>query len=110
MECSISLGFLPVRPELPDFDMEKESLYAVFQKLHHPPAWAKQDMEAVVADRELGELLGVPKGSPCLLSERTTYDEEGVPIEHNVTYFRGDRCRFTVNLTNPSLVKSSVTT
>lgn len=105
---ALQTAYVPLKffPEIVDVDFERESLYAVFQRFGRTPAWAKQDMEAIVLqDEKQAELLGTSLGAPGLLSERLTYDLEGNPIEFTVTLFRGERYRFTVHLTNPELVK-----
>jgi len=105
---ALQTAYVPLKffPGIENVDFEKESLYATFKKFGRPPAWAKQDMEAIVIqDLEQAELLGVAPGSPGLVSERLTYDLDGNPIEFTITVFRGDKYRFTVHLTNPEFAR-----
>jgi len=105
---ALQTAYVPLKffPGIENVDFEKASLYATFKRFGKPPAWAKQDMEAIVIqDLEQAELLGVAPGSPGLVSERLTYDLDGNPIEFTITIFRGDKYRFTVHLTNPEFAR-----
>lgn len=105
---ALQTAYIPLKffPGIADIDFEKESLYTTFRRFGKTPAWAKQDMEAIVLkDAEQSEILGAAIGSPGLLSERLTYDLEGNPIEFTIALFRGEKYRFTVHLTNSEFVK-----
>lgn len=106
---ALQMAYVPLKlfPGIENICFERESLYATFRKFGRAPAWAKQDMEAIVLkDVEQAKLLSTTVGSPGLLSERLTYDLEGNPIEFTITLFRGERYRFTVHLTSPEFVKA----
>lgn len=53
---------------------------------------------ASLADRRLGEALGIDPGDPILVIERIFYDLEGRPIELAVNRYRTDRFRHHVRL------------
>ncbi len=74
------------------------SLYAylrargvLFQRAH-------QTLEAVLAEAEQAELLGVLPGAPLLLLERLSYNQAGQPMEFVRAYYRADRFKFFVDL------------
>jgi GntR family transcriptional regulator len=63
----------------------------------------EQTMEPTVTDQEESALLGIPLHSPALLVERVTWTAERKVIEFVQTLYRGDRYRFTVELTRPTV-------
>jgi GntR family transcriptional regulator len=73
------------------------SLYALMRDCYaRGPARAIERLEAVKAREQDAERLKVPVGSPLMLVERTSYDDEGTPIEFSRDRHRGDRTRFVV--------------
>ncbi len=77
------------------------SLYAylrehgiLFQRAH-------QTLEAVLAESDHAEFLGVLPGAPLLLLERLSYNHEGQPLEFVRAYYRADRFKFFVDLSQP---------
>ncbi len=55
-------------------------------------------IEAVGADRHVAEALDIKRGAPVLGMERTTYNAEGVPVDFEEMFYRGDRIRYTMRL------------
>ena len=73
------------------------SLYALLEReFGATPGEAEEDIEVVNATGEESALLGVAEGDPLLLIRRTSYDEQGRPMEHSKDLFRGDRTRISV--------------
>lgn len=73
----------------------RESVYAIMRDCYgRGPVRAVERLEAVPARPQDAELLKVPEGSPLMLVERTSYDEDDVAIEFARDRFRGDRARF----------------
>lgn len=60
---------------------------------------ARQTFEAKPADEYEAELLEIDVGQPVLVLARLTYLHDGTPIEYVRSTYRGDRYRFTVELT-----------
>lgn len=92
-------SYLPEQmfPDLLSEDFTQRSLYEVLRsKYAITMARARRYMEAVAANREDAELLGIKSGDPLMLIESTTYTEEGVPFEYYRARHRGDRTRFLV--------------
>ena len=92
-------SYLPERlfPGLTEIDFQQSSLYqALRARYGMTMARARRFMEAVVASRRQGELLGIHSGDPLMRIESTTYTEDGVPFEYYLAYHRGDRTRFLV--------------
>jgi GntR family transcriptional regulator len=59
---------------------------------------ARQTIEVALPNRDEAEILGIPKTVPVILTERTTFDESGIPIEHAISIYRGDRYKLYVDL------------
>ncbi|MEA3215897.1 MAG: GntR family transcriptional regulator [Acidimicrobiia bacterium] len=53
-------------------------------------------IEAVVADETLGRLMGVRRGAPLVLFERTMYLRTGEPVEFGFHRVRGDRVALVI--------------
>lgn len=58
----------------------------------------RQEVDAVVADTEMADLLGVSLGAPLLCVRRYFRDGDGSPAVIFVSHFRADRYFYTVNL------------
>lgn len=61
-------------------------------------ARASQSLEAVAARAYEEKILGVKEGTPLLMMERVAYDELGRTVEYTKSLYRGDRYRFTTEL------------
>jgi GntR family transcriptional regulator len=86
---------------LPNLTIEKAggSLYELVEKETSLKIdYAKQEIEATVANETESKLLQIPKNSPTLTIKRICYLEGGVAFESANTVFRGDRYKFTVNV------------
>ncbi len=98
----IETSFFPARvvPGLLDRDLGGASIYRIMDReFGARPVRARQSMEAVAAGNAEATLLGVPMGSPLMLLERTAWDGAGRTVEHARDVYRGDRSRFTTELT-----------
>jgi GntR family transcriptional regulator len=69
-------------------------------------AQSDEVVEAGLASAEEARLLQIPKRSPVFLFTRTAYDENGQPVEHMKSTFRGDRYKIVNRLGQPSQVNS----
>ena len=80
---------------LADLDLTDASLYAELATRFgvHPRSGARA-IEAAVADAPLARDLGVRKGSPLLALWATNKDQNGIPFERFVAWYRGDGTRF----------------
>ncbi|HLF28899.1 MAG TPA: GntR family transcriptional regulator [Anaerolineae bacterium] len=94
-------AYLPTRlcPELTRFDFERTSLYDILRREYHLNlCWARQRMEAALANWQEQQLLLIPEGAPILLSERTLYTDGDVVLEYGKSSYRGDRYRYEIDL------------
>lgn len=76
------------------------SLYRVLEeKLNIIPTEADETLEVTLATPEEATLLQVKTGSPLLLNERLTYDQNRKPVEFVKILYRGDRYQYVIRLT-----------
>jgi GntR family transcriptional regulator len=82
-------------------DLERVgSVYRILQeRFHLIPTEADETLEVTVATSAEASLLQVRRGSPLLLSERTTYSQYRRVIEFVKILYRGDRYRYFAKLT-----------
>jgi GntR family transcriptional regulator len=73
-------------------DYVSESLREALARDHNI-RWthARQTIRAMLAPRDLADLLGIRSRSPLLFVERISYSQENVPVEFLRVHYRGDR-------------------
>lgn len=80
-------------------NLENLSLYNVLQdRFGVSFGTALQAIEPAQADANLARMLWVKEGSLLPLLERTTFTQQGEPVEFATSYYRADRYRFEVEL------------
>ncbi|MFZ5816783.1 MAG: GntR family transcriptional regulator [Bacillota bacterium] len=80
-------------------NLENASLYGLLvDKFGVVFGTALQAIEPALADAALARTLWVKEGSLLLLLERTTFSQQGEPVEFVSSYYRADRYRFEVEL------------
>jgi GntR family transcriptional regulator len=55
-------------------------------------------IDAVAATAEVAQALDVKKGAPLLRIERLTHDAQGVPVDFEYLYFRGDTFQYRLRI------------
>ncbi len=96
---SLETSYLPYRlfPTLAELDLADRSLYQVLEKeFSQPPDYAVDTIELATAGPYEAAELGIPEGTPVVLSTRVTYSEQGLPLVFTQTIHRGDRFRAVV--------------
>ncbi len=89
------LGF----PE--DRDAYSGSLYGLYEQITgSQPALSHDELYSDLASGQVAEKLGIPEGSPLLVRQRTGYDLRNDPVEYTISYFRGDRYRYRIDLSS----------
>jgi GntR family transcriptional regulator len=93
-------------------DLEKQSLYAVFENSYRRKLqWAEEVIGAVIAGEEEAQTLQTLVGNALLIIKETTYDTQNVAIEYSVSLLRGDRYTasvISVRKTDVGMGKSAV--
>ena len=83
-------------PILKDIDFKKTTLfYAIENECGLKIEWGQRSFEPQAADRDKGDLLNVPIGTPILYLEQVVYLKGGVPIECSDVWLRGDKFRLS---------------
>ncbi len=80
-------------------DLAGQSLYGVLVRNYGlVPSRASQQIEAAICEPRPMHLLGLRRGAPVLLIHRTTLSQAGVPFEHTISIYRGDKYVFHAEL------------
>lgn len=85
----------------PDLDKQtlNRSIYDIFTKTYgYTLRYADQEMEAGQVCKEDAVHLEIAQGAPVLLTRRTTYLDDGRPLEYVHSTYRGDRYKITARL------------
>ena len=97
-------SYLPAArfPGLEDFDFGRVKLYETLTT-HYGirPVRAREAFEPVLLSRAEAALLGREPGDPALRVDRTAYDADGTIVEYCRSTVRGDRYRYSVELSEP---------
>lgn len=79
--------------------IEGKSLYNIFRQNYSlPPAKAKETIEPLILSDYECELLNQKPNSIALVFKRTTYSEDGIPIEFTNAIYRSDRYTYEIIL------------
>lgn len=60
------------------------------------PAWTHQTFEAQIVEEGVAGILGIAPGEAVFASTRVIYTSEGIPVEYDEIFYRGDRYRFSI--------------
>ncbi|MFP4513944.1 MAG: GntR family transcriptional regulator [Acidimicrobiales bacterium] len=87
-------------PERFGRDMSKSAVeqHSIYDLLPVQLREAIQVISAVEAGEEDARLLGIPVGSACLMSERTTFDVDGEPVLYAIALFPGRSIAYLAHL------------
>ena len=70
------------------------------RKLKKHPMVVNENFQAMLADEKLSKALQVKKGSAIFKRVRTAYNEDNKPIEYTISYYRGERYSYSIELRN----------
>ena len=80
-------------------DLTVHSLYSLLQsRFDTRVTHVHRQIEAVNASQALAEMLRITRGQAICRVENIAYDEAGVPVEYNLSSYRGDRNKFTMDM------------
>lgn len=74
------------------------SLYALLERKGVQLVEAYETLEAIVANKETADLLGIERGAPLLKATRITWDKSNTPIELVTALYRADFYRYAIRL------------
>lgn len=81
-------------------ELEREgSLWSILEKKGVVLARSEETIQAVPAETRQAELLHIEAGTPLLLIEGTVYTNQATPVEYHRTFNRGDRYKYSVQVT-----------
>jgi GntR family transcriptional regulator len=81
-------------PGVGEEDFRDASLYSALRRHGVTPQRADYEVQAIAADAEVAQLLGVDPGAPLLSARQVCLDDQGRRIERGHITYRGDRYRF----------------
>jgi len=102
---------LPLRvcPDLlQSFDPSRSLYQALSERYGVHIVAADEVAEAGLAGGEEAKLLKVPRNSPVFLFTRTSYGQNGQPVEYVKSTYRGDRFKIVNRLTQPVLTQPAL--
>ncbi len=89
-----------VCPRLSADDHELRTVYELLERKYAIPIRrVTSSLETTLLSQAEADLLDVPASTPAFRMERVAYSAN-VPVAHTVHTIRGDRCRFSFELTN----------
>jgi GntR family transcriptional regulator len=93
---------LALCPALADTDFTVASLYATLRSADPAqlPRVANYSVEARQPEAQERDLLEIKDGTPVLVAEQLTFNQDGRPLELTVQVYRGDRYRFRASITD----------
>jgi GntR family transcriptional regulator len=98
---SFEYSYLPLEfgQRVAQENLEVWPIFALFEdKYGVPLGEASYRVEAGAASRVVADALDLSRGAPVLAIERTTYSVDGVPVDFEQMFYRGDRIRYTMRL------------
>ncbi|MFI7455252.1 GntR family transcriptional regulator [Nonomuraea sp. NPDC049714] len=93
---------LALCPALADTDFAAASLYATLRSADpaQVPRIADYSVGARQPEAHERELLEIDDGTPVLVAEQLTFNQDGRPLELTMQVYRGDRYRFRASITD----------
>ena len=103
---SLEITWLPheLGARVANADLVTRDIFLILENdCNVPLGHADIAIDAVLADDDLVDALGVEEGSPVLRVDRLTHDAAGKPIDYEHLYFRGDafQYRFRIDRGRP---------
>ncbi|MDR0938737.1 MAG: GntR family transcriptional regulator [Mediterranea sp.] len=72
-------------------------LYEILEEQYHIVVkTSKEEISARLAGESIAEKLEIDASDPILIRKRFVYDENDVPVEYNIGYYRADSFRYTI--------------
>ncbi len=90
---SIEKTFIPcdMFPGITEIDISVFSLYETYALLGHEVARVRETIDLIELSANDARLLGVEVGSPAMVLDCVSYDADDLPVEHAISYTRGDK-------------------
>ncbi|WP_029145479.1 GntR family transcriptional regulator [Microbacterium luticocti] len=102
---SFDITYLPAelgRPLQGD-DLTHEPIFALLEQRYGVPLrHADYELRATAADAEVAAALDCAPGAPLFHITRTSYTDDGRPVDYELLHYRGDAVTFTTRLDRPA--------
>lgn len=96
-------------PGIDDYDLESNSLHGLLQReFGYTFDKAVRSIEIKLAEPTEADLLNIDAGSPIHYVETVLYLEGGEPLKFARTWYRGDRSKFTYELSRKDISQNRV--
>lgn len=98
---SLDETYLPlaIGEKIVTHDLEAQPIFTLLEGRYDIPLIeAEYGLEAISADQDVAEALGVGTGSPIFLIERTSFTVGARPVDYEKLHYRGDLIRFKTRL------------
>ncbi len=90
---------LQLAPDLPQQKFENVSLYEILEQEYNlKPVRAVETHSAISLEGLDAHCLEVKPGTAAMCTKRTTFQEDGTPLQYTVSLLRGDRYEITIDL------------
>lgn len=88
-----------------DFPLDKErymgAMYDIFEEIGIKiPVRVRENFQAILADQMIAGMLDVKIGSPIFKRSRIAFNAENKAVEYTISYYRGDRYSYSIELGN----------
>jgi GntR family transcriptional regulator len=82
-----------------NIDLQNDSIYRfLIEEKKLSLRRAREKLEAIAADSENAQLLGVGVGAPLLYTRRLTLLSGDIPVDYSISWYRGDSYVFEVDI------------
>lgn len=98
---SLEVTYLPhaVGEKLKKADLVTRDIFLILENdCGIPLGHADLAIDAVLADASLTQALGIEEGSPIMRIERLTHAADGIPLDFEYLYYRGDAFQYRLRI------------
>ncbi|RUA09580.1 MAG: GntR family transcriptional regulator [Flavobacteriia bacterium] len=94
-----SISYFHPRTGISDKDNFKKPLYDLLEEKHDTIVTvSKEKLRAIIAGKELAEILNTDENDPVLKRERIVFDSGNRPVEYNIVYYKTDYFTYDIDI------------
>jgi len=94
-----SISYFHPRTGISDKDNFKKPLYDLLEEEHDTIVTvSKEKLRAIIAGKELAEILNTEENDPVLKRERIVFDSGNRPVEYNKVYYKTDFFTYDIDI------------
>lgn len=104
---SLDVTFVPIEigERLAKEDLVTRDIFSILENEYgYTLGHAQVQIEAMLADAALAHLLAIEEGAPLLRIERLTYTSDGLPLDYEHLYYRGDSFQYRLTVARVPVV------